>query len=782
MDVLLDALNPHHTDKFNVMQVYRKLIKDYGSEDNVRALSQDEVLQQFGYAHRNKLAVLAIIGAQTTLLRKYTEHFDEFTRRSKLSSKTTRTTFKSIYWPLFLKLSNMESVPTDEEQEIFQDFLGKISVTAGRVLSVLTVLSIRQAHPDYVIAANKRFCILDVEELWSTMICMCQARNQGRHKQYIEPFTGHMLSRTSIRAFVATIQHQTKDTDVLQCSSTLPVDTAKVLIEDKAELVGYRMLVLQCTGFKHMDKLLEFKTQFDTRITEYHELFAEVTAVSKFCPVKFVKLEELLGVRIASMACIDPEDLVQRLLNSPHPRFNYKIISYIFETDTDALQYFAQNLPYEFTHINKRERDLVNSTPWMKKILTDIFETYKQRLQQSSAYPETQLKKVEEGLFHFLDFLQMYVMVTFEPVASDAIRWFFSACDDVCKVTDALIAYGENLGVNNDFVKSRHEQHHAIRRVGAMLSFFKHDVVTHLPCGPEMMDIQLSEILMNIENRRQPADERNRREFTDEEVNAMLTSVQKFPVRNLMLILLREVGLRIGCIRHMKYYDLVEEKTHAPKHKCTVLEKMRLKRIFLTSARVKAAVQLYIDQLPSHVAYQNIFIFNEHQLYEPVAASSISYVLKHIAKIAGVTGIDVHVHAFRHTLVGKLFEYGNSAELVSKFMGHSTSSTTIKHYFVKTVQQLNDSINNPFIQNNQQEEDEEEKINDITINSLEVIHQYNNILAEYMEKNPLAGQVFTTVMDHVPNLQSILADIASLIDDKEEDVTESEEVESDVDV
>ena len=47
---------------------------------------------------------------------------------------------------------------------------------------------------------------------------------------------------------------------------------------------------------------------------------------------------------------------------------------------------------------------------------------------------------------------------------------------------------------------------------------------------------------------------------------------------------------------------------------------------------------------------------------------------------AGIKDINVHPHAFRHTIVGALIDAGNSMDVVSKYMGHANVSTAADNY------------------------------------------------------------------------------------------------------
>jgi len=67
-----------------------------------------------------------------------------------------------------------------------------------------------------------------------------------------------------------------------------------------------------------------------------------------------------------------------------------------------------------------------------------------------------------------------------------------------------------------------------------------------------------------------------------------------------------------------------------------------------------------------------------------------------VAREARITNVQVHPHAFRHTIVGELIKAGNAMEAVSKYMGHKSALTTAYNYFVPTAEEIHEQIKNPF--------------------------------------------------------------------------------------
>jgi len=61
--------------------------------------------------------------------------------------------------------------------------------------------------------------------------------------------------------------------------------------------------------------------------------------------------------------------------------------------------------------------------------------------------------------------------------------------------------------------------------------------------------------------------------------------------------------------------------------------------------------------------------------------AAICVKLHDIADKCGIKGMHVHPHAFRHTIVNNLMTCGNKLENVSRFIGHSSVSTTETYYW-----------------------------------------------------------------------------------------------------
>ena len=135
-------------------------------------------------------------------------------------------------------------------------------------------------------------------------------------------------------------------------------------------------------------------------------------------------------------------------------------------------------------------------------------------------------------------------------------------------------------------------------------------------------------------------------------------------------------------------------------------------------------------------------------------------MVQRVAEDAGIKDINVHPHAFRHTIVGELIDAGNSMDVVSKYMGHANVSTTANNYWVPTVTELYDKLQHPFTGQLQQQAHTEEQLK-----------QDNNILKAKLDTclRLLRRQnvVFRTAAGNVASAEEALLQFQTVASDAE---------------
>ena len=197
------------------------------------------------------------------------------------------------------------------------------------------------------------------------------------------------------------------------------------------------------------------------------------------------------------------------------------------------------------------------------------------------------------------------------------------------------------------------------------------------------------------------------------------------------------------------------------------MEKGGTFRHFVTSPRLKEAIAAaHLVRLRALAAEGNdslsdIYVFSGTT--EPVSPSTVTCWLRKLAAAAGVTEVLVSAHPFRHTIVGRLMDAGNSLEVTSKYMGHKSLDTTSTHYWVADAQQLHENLNNPMtgaFQEKVRDEDLRDKELEVqrkkTSKAMEIIGKTLGALDEVRKAGGSADDVAEKIKEAIPNLAKVL--------------------------
>ena len=132
-----------------------------------------------------------------------------------------------------------------------------------------------------------------------------------------------------------------------------------------------------------------------------------------------------------------------------------------------------------------------------------------------------------------------------------------------------------------------------------------------------------------------------------------------------------------------------------------------------------------------------------------------------------------HPHAFRHTIVNNLMVQGNKLENVSKFMGHSSISTTEQYYWTTELENIIPTMNIPWLNGSKKtfaypedidKEDENKDESDNTDLLVGIIGVYHSLMDE--------GQKLI-IKQRIPNIEQIFASLESrrgVVGDGEESI------------
>lgn len=344
----------------------------------------------------------------------------------------------------------------------------------------------------------------------------------------------------------------------------------------------------------------------------------------------------------------------------------------------------------------KKERiELVwqRTSSWHAKMLENLL-AYEHS--SRTAYRKEYMQKIAYEFCTLMSRLQTYARENWTSAnCEQQILQNFFACADIQQLSEAIRFAARQTQHRPERVKNTIQEHHAAHTLERILRFVKGALAEEIGCAKDFHLLTTQRLLKGIANRRCGADPTTRRTISDEEFEAML-NVARDPAQVLMLTLFREVGLRCGAVAHLQYRTLVNEAGE-PRETCIVREKGNTARCFQTSTNLQSKIRDLIfflrAEFPDKVL-DGCYVMNLADMSRP--CSDLGAAFRSLAKRAGVQGAHVHPHAFRHTLVGKLMQAGNSMEIVSKFMGHRDVSTTSSFYWVPTPEELGQNLKNPF--------------------------------------------------------------------------------------
>lgn len=190
--------------------------------------------------------------------------------------------------------------------------------------------------------------------------------------------------------------------------------------------------------------------------------------------------------------------------------------------------------------------------------------------------------------------------------------------------------------------------------------------------------------------------------FDDEELEKIANAYENDRERLIFTIFLT-TGIRIGGLLNMKVKDVYDKDLYIKEDGQTLEEKGNKIRKFKIFPALKQALEKYRDsnfgivlKSPEHYIFCSYNKKSKTYTIPSLAkctSGAIQHVVKNVCNRAGVTGSHVHTHAFRKTLVIKLMNEKNTIDDVSKFIGHSSSSITAKHYWTPTQNDLLRTMN-----------------------------------------------------------------------------------------
>lgn len=442
---------------------------------------------------------------------------------------------------------------------------------------------------------------------------------------------------------------------------------------------------------------------------------------------------------------------------------NLKILisymSYFVSLKNVSLSVSLQEMYKIYIEESKETSDTIFSREslWKKELVNKLKQINSDRLEKTSAYPELTLRKILSSNVMVLRHIETYLEKHFNniPTNIDSLQWFFNTID-INGLKKCIIFIANNyITPENDRVKSKHTKHHGYDFVKTTIVFFRDRIPDYFKCKNELHTLNTTEILGKINDQREIPIENIRRHFYEEEVNKIMKHVEHDTKYTLIFTILREVGLRVGAICTLKTKHFINHKG-VYLDNCRKLEKGKKYRTFPVSENLKEKIRLYLDENVTVKNALDSYLFPS-KLGKCISTDSVRNKLIRITESLDIYGHHVHPHAFRHTIVNNLMAEGNKLENVSKFMGHSSISTTEQYYWTTELENIIPTMNIPWLngtkkqfaypENIEDDGEEEDLSTDLLVS---VIGVYHSLLDE--------GQKLI-IQQRIPNIEQIFANI-----------------------
>jgi integrase len=456
-----------------------------------------------------------------------------------------------------------------------------------------------------------------------------------------------------------------------------------------------RLDVLEETGFVHMSRL---RKEVKSIKAEYASIIAKTVALGSVRKNRLLVYAELAiqqGLRPATVETMRLQVVRGKLLKAEtkHPRIATVLVCGILILS--GRSHDAETLPYTLpsSHTTKTIQECLEwSSPFVKTVF-DYCDSHVAQTVHHTSYPE----KHRRGILKTLSYLLQYIKTEGGGGGADPIRaWLERA--DLAEVRRLLVSYAESREVRNEYVKTSTRRHSARNLMVFTSNMFKKALLHFMPNFKHHELLTCKDLLSRAQNRRIAAPADLRRTFTREETERMIEATRD-PRWAMLLTLLSTIALRNSAVGRLTYGMLVDDQ-HVPRDICNVPEKGRQVRQFKTPAVLKRSIKAFIDwyrpQIPDAVDVFETFVGNAEDPHKPMGDRTLQRWVKRFAKRSEVTDVAVHPHAFRATLVGSLMESGMPLNDVSAFMGHRSTSTTMRDYWLTDVVDLVAKMNNPF--------------------------------------------------------------------------------------
>ena len=156
----------------------------------------------------------------------------------------------------------------------------------------------------------------------------------------------------------------------------------------------------------------------------------------------------------------------------------------------------------------------------------------------------------------------------------------------------------------------------------------------------------------------------------------------------LLFTLMLTTGLRVGAVAHVLTSHIADVVDHryVVRIQCRTREKGNKCASFILTPRVQVLVR---DWLSEHrPAIESPYLFPGAIAGGHITTTTIRARFAKLCAAAGLSGPQFHPHALRHTCAHLLLETGNSVDIVSKILNHSSSAVTEQFYLKESAAEV----------------------------------------------------------------------------------------------
>ena len=179
------------------------------------------------------------------------------------------------------------------------------------------------------------------------------------------------------------------------------------------------------------------------------------------------------------------------------------------------------------------------------------------------------------------------------------------------------------------------------------------------------------------------------------DLDAIYEESTKDPKNELLFLLMITTGLRIGAVSRIQTRHVadIEDNRYKVKAHGRTKEKGDKWVSFMLTKRVQELVLEWLTKRRAADLSPHLFPGRSGC----IATETIRTRFGKLCKARNLSGKEFHPHALRHSYAHILLETGNSVDVVSKCLNHSTSAVTEQFYLKESAVEVNSRANIPWM-------------------------------------------------------------------------------------